>query len=397
MNKKKKIIIISAFCITVIAVVIITVCIYNHKDTSLSAIGNIYESNAAGLVETENLIYYVSDIQMGYINVYDKNTKATSVLCNNPECKHNTPSCVASVFEPRMCINTLCTYNNNLYYVDYDISAGNRVALYRVSMDGSSKDNILTVYEFPDGEEISLQDINISSNGENIYMYTGECYDGEDPLKKRLIVYKISLKDESIKKLTEDDKYGGYIDVCGFDSDNIYYSIIYFSEDLKNTYGSVYRYNIKTEEKEILVDELKSVNTLCLSGKYIYYNVFQGNVYKYDLNTGKTEEFISFENPENMAGRLYADNTYIYYYNYNADYADETETYLYVYDKNGELKGSVKALPTDENIIKAYVINDKLIFGTSGITDDTKMKYSCIDKNDITAGEIKWRDLLPEN
>lgn len=173
MNKKKKIIIISAFCITVIAAVIIIACIYNHKDTSLSAIGNIYESNAAGLVETENLIYYVSDIQMGYINVYDKNTKATSVLCNNPECKHNTPSCVASVFEPRMCINTLCTYNNNLYYVDYDISAGNRVALYMVSMDGSSKDNILTVYEFPDGEEISLQDINISSNGENIYMGGG--------------------------------------------------------------------------------------------------------------------------------------------------------------------------------------------------------------------------------
>ena len=73
MNKKKKIIIISAFSITVIAAVIVIACIYNHKDTSLSAVGDIYESNAAGLVETENLIYYVSDMQNGYIYVYDKN------------------------------------------------------------------------------------------------------------------------------------------------------------------------------------------------------------------------------------------------------------------------------------------------------------------------------------
>ena len=396
MKKNKRIVLILLICIIAAAAAGIIVYTHNKKDVSSSAVGSIYESDSAGLVETENLIYYVSDIQNGFLYVYDKNTKAASILCSNPECKHDTLDCAAGVFEPRMCASTLCSYNNNLYYIDYDINAGNKVALYKVSMDGSSKDNILTVYEFPEGDGIGLQDINVSSNGENIYLYTGECYDGEEPMNKRLIIYQINLKDESIKKLTEDDKYGGYIDICGFKSDDIYYSTIYFSKDLQ-IYGSVYSYNVKTEEKKTVADELKSVNTLCIMDDYIYYNVFQGSVFGYNLNTGRTEELISFENAEDMAGRLYTDDTYIYYYNYNSDYTDDKETYLYVYDKNGELKASIKTLPAEDNIIKAYTIKDKLIFGVCSVTDDTKMRYSYIDKKDIEEGKPEWKDLLPED
>lgn len=396
MKKNKKIILMAILCAVAVIIVII-VCVLKNKDNSLSAVGSIYESDDAGLVETENLIYYVSDILGGFLNVYDKNTKVSSLLCNRPDCKHNTQDCVAAVFEPRMCMNTLCSYNNNLYYVDYDISAANRVALYKVSMDGSSRDNVLTVYEFPEGDDISLQDINVSKNGENLYLHTAECYDGEDPLNKRTIIYQINLKNESIRKLTEDDKYGGYINICGFNSDYIYYSIVYFSKDLKNMYGSIYSYNIKNDEKKVLADEIKSVSTLCTLDNYIYYNLYQGNVFRYDINTGETEEVIKFENPENMSGRLYSDDTYIYYYNFNADYNDNADTYLYAYDKKGELKAAIKTLPSTDSIIKVYKIKDKLIFGVCSMSDDTEMRYSFIDKNDIKNDELEWKDLFKEN
>lgn len=143
--------------------------------------------------------------------------------------------------------------------------------------------------------------------------------------------------------------------------------------------------------------KIKSVSTLCTLDNYIYYNLYQGNVFRYDINTGETEEVIKFENPENMSGRLYSDDTYIYYYNFNADYNDNVDTYLYAYDKKGELKAAIKTLPSTDSIIKVYKIKDKLIFGVCSMSDDTEMRYSFIDKNDIKNDELEWKDLFKEN
>ncbi len=355
-KKRKNIIIIISVLICAVAVAAAAL-IFKKKEQDFS-VGTPKESNGTGIVETDELIYYTDSSP--FIYVYDKNTGEREHLCSNLDCKRDVNSCNAYLLMPGMCSTSLMAYGEHLYYIDAG-KDDSSVYLYRLAMDGSTRDKHIKICEFPQGENASLSDMVAVPYGQYIFLSTAEGIPGDDPMERISYIYKLDIKEGAIVSLVKEEEYGNYVKIFHTDEKYGYYYMYYFDKDI-SLYGKICRFNAETGEKEILIDETAGLTEACFLDGKIYYNTIGTGMYQYDIDTKKSEGFgrgIQGQD-ELIRGQMASDGEYIYML--AMEQSGEGEAFLEIYDKSGEKISRIDFLKDNEMIKNILCVDGKLVY-----------------------------------
>ncbi len=112
-------------------------------DTDISGTGfqkNMNNGNYGKYIscETDEGYYFLLS---NYICYTEKSNMNTTILCNKPECKHNTSDCNAYLDGA----TSLTYYNRNIYYDVFDDSKG-VYYLYKMNTDGTDRKKVQSIY-----------------------------------------------------------------------------------------------------------------------------------------------------------------------------------------------------------------------------------------------------------
>lgn len=389
MKKKTKLYLAIAAIITVIAIVVAVVININSKSID---IGNVYDSRGeAGIIETDN-IYYFIDETLCLIKVFDKETGVSSVLCNKPECKHNSNTCNGYIAEGDMVAATLSYYDNHIYYVDI---IGSFINLIEMSMDGSERKIVTELYEYVQGENMAVRTPYMKVyNGYGYY-----CFDETDSVEgisKKSLLYKVNLKEsDDIEIIGEYEGYNTMSSVMQISDDIVYYQVGYFSEDLSKIYTSIYQYKTEDDKVKILLKNEAGLHSAGIIGDKIYYKKMNDDIYVYTVGTKETEKLIDFTEKNDMLGNLYTDGKYLFYDNTSGMIGNENmdiaDVCIKIYDLNGN---EISRVPINEGenfgTKRIYKGKDKIIYFI--VSDDYKNVIKYIDTSDVKEDKVlEWK------
>ena len=290
---------------------------------------NLWHEAAA---ETGDSCYFMLD---GFLYVYDREEKQAALLCGDPTCPHTLDSDCNALVSSRS-NNFLEYYNGYLYtfIVNQEMESGilkETLNLYRISLDGTTKDFVATVASAVAVAGSAYNTYNVYTmvihRGYLYYMY-GYGF-GEDEnsyyVNRSHVLYRISLDNPEEPEAICAMNYGG---VCSLIHLEGHGSYLYFIQTGKE--NQMYRYNTESDQLEY-IDIEEPEFYVVYQDWIIYYRVSEPDKYFY-YNPETQEEGVFSESGEDyFLGFLTWDGTY---FNRKLGYGDDFEFNMTICDEN---------------------------------------------------------------
>ncbi len=287
----------------------------------------IYESSAA---YTEGGFYAINDYTE-HIEYIDSATKESVSLCAKPDCNHDNENCNAYFCFPR----NLNLYNGYLYLIVNDFIDTYSYSLYRVSLDGSERKEIGTIYR-TDEEDAACSSMFFTHRG---YGYLLINWVFNDNLNQRSqCMYRVNMETAEKEVVYEVTGYNPQIYPMLVEGNYIYLSVD-LQDSNNELVSNIIRYDIRNKNTEELYKPdghiFLSVHddityTMCsnqISGKDIYSVYDENNI----------EMLYSYDSEMPF---IYRDTEYLYWDNYMGN-EDNGNRKVSIYDYDGNLVSEV--------------------------------------------------------
>lgn len=326
--------------------------------------------------------YYLNKCSASTKNImfYDDKSGESIVLCNKPQCEHNSEECMAYISGSEF-KSKLYYYNSCIYMLS---TKGN---LVQISADGTQRTDLGSICVMSDQDSVS-----VCFNDRYAYISQEISGDIEGNVTARL--YRFNLDTGSSDVIYEETGYG-----IGINSLKTYGSDTFFlktsvSKDDKGLYSLEGKgiFRITGEDTECLLD--KNVYSYCIdadNNKLYYSGLGDGTIYEYDLGSGKSE---SIYKSDNDTGYFYItfDGNYIWmddegykgmamYFNKQSSSLDYT---IYQLGLDGKLIAK-RTIPDEKKIFSIMHGDSRKMFMFSSVNN--RIVY--IDKSNIEKGDIK--------
>lgn len=229
-------------------------------------------SEAKKFTKGENGWYYYS----GVLSFYDFNSNTSVVVCNQPNCQHNSAACNAYLRDLCDSVQYIQYYDGNLYVVGMNALD---VCVFRISADGSTHGKVGTLSTISSGQSINC----VVHRG---YIYCTVGMDGSLN-GNSVAVYRLSLGGgcEAEKIYTFDTAYGSGVQLKAY-GNYLYMQHLYYTDAEGNDLtGDLYRYQIHTGEAELLIKDI--YKPFAMDDSHIYYATFS-QVMLYDFESEQT-------------------------------------------------------------------------------------------------------------
>lgn len=348
--------------------------------------------SSSAFAKGNNGYFFLNGMKLYY---FDTNTKDSYIVCNLPNCTHNSVDCSAffSIFSyyPFQ----LSYYNNSLYVLGWE-EEGNNLRhnyIYQISLDNYKRKKAAYLFDGTDTSSVSF----IIHRG---YIYYIKSDSGE--LKETTsYLYRKKLgktsKKEKAEAIYEFSGIGASIIDIKASGNNLVVLNASFGDtegnDYKTSYTFIDIHSLKS--KEIVGNEAYS---LFAESNYIYYGKGTDTIYCIDLTTNKEALFCDIKGPCYIS----ADNNYIYFDNLQSVHiskTDESDRKIFVYDKNGNyITEIVPKNPKDECYFGGddiMIFKEKTVGET--ITDSSNTNnakgYYILDKSQLTSSDKQFIDI----
>ncbi len=369
----------------VLLLMVIIVCTIagcsKDKDDSIEVRGkNYYRSGVADLVEVSSGFYMIDT--SNFIKYYDKESKQTIVLCNKPECKHNSSECYGYVNYLR---GTLATDGKYLYFIGMERVINEKVKemvieyfLCRVHLDGTVIEKLSTIKtQIVKGEETvnGLWTSNLYVT-ENVAYYL--MYSNEEREESGVKLYRINLEKEG--KITEltfipcSDEGHGTLTLYGGYNNFLWFQIQRLGE--KGFVGDIYYYDLKNKVKEKVMDNIQDARASGMEPiEDGFFYTSEGQVWKYNKNTQEKNVLIQL-----------GDESQVYHtpFIYEDKLIVNGMNAIYVYDMEGKL---IKKLEMKK---ENRVEGSQLDINLKGIDMDGNMIIYTIGTEELLATFYQW-------
>ncbi len=210
------------FSLALILVCICTFTLSACKESEQVDYGNeyVYEQDAQnfsvakGATFTENG-FYVINSDTSNIDFVDKVTGTTVPLCGKPDCKHKDELCNANFIHP-LCIQ----YYDNYLYIVADGSKEETVYLHKMSLDGSERIELRTLFKYEEGDNASCS-MDFSIHRGYGYMVTN-WIENDRHNEREQVLYRIFLNGDKKEELYKISGYSPMIYIEYIEGNNIY-------------------------------------------------------------------------------------------------------------------------------------------------------------------------------
>lgn len=271
-----------------------------------------------------------------YICYADKSNMNTTILCNKPECKHNTTNCNAYLDGA----NSLTYYNGNIYYDTFDDTEG-VYYLYKINMDGTDRTKVQELERVSGSTSNSPKYI---IDNDVVYIKTTEISNSASATEN-ISLYAVNVGDSIDKAVKIDSLNNVEFDKMWADSGKLYYLVTVNGSD------EIYSYDFKDNKKENVwlvpsVSEVGSwasaevgANGWYITDSCLYYFLSGNGMYKYDLSTKKNECIVKITD-SSRKGIASFDNQYMYI-NCSNPVVGCSKNEICIYDLSGNYIGTV--------------------------------------------------------
>lgn len=396
----KRVLNISCICIVIVIIIssLMTGCSsknnkINTEQSSVSYVENEdfqnFIDSSSAFAKADNGYYFLNGMKLYF---FDTNTKESYIVCNKPNCTHNSADCSAffSIFSyyPFQ----LSYYNNSLYVLGWE-EEGNNLRhnyIYQISLDNYKRKKAAYLFDGTNTSSVSF----IIHRG---YVYYLKGY-SEQLEETTANLYRTKLGNTSQKAEAEIIyEFSG----IGAEISNIKASgnnLILMNSSYSDTNGDGYKTSYtfidihSLKSKEIVGNEAYS---LFAESNYIYYGKGTDTIYCIDLTTNEEAFFCDIKGPCYIS----ADNNYIYFDNLQSVHigkTDESDRKIFVYDKSGNyITEIVPKNPKDECYFGG---DDIMIFKEravgEAITDSSDTNsakgYYVLDKSQLTSPDKQF-------
>lgn len=397
--------VLSIFCICSVIVTVLsslmTGC--SSKNNNINT-----EQNAVSYVENEDFQNFIdsysafSKVNSGYyflksmkLYFFDTATKEAYIVCNKPNCEHNSNDCMAFFSIFNYYPFQLSYFNNSLYVLGWEDEGSNirHNYIYEVSLDKYKRKKAAYLFDGTDTSSVYF----ILHRGYVYYLKGGAS--GLNETTSCLYRKKLGStnKKEEAEKIYEISGIGASIMDIKASGNNIVL--------LTSSYGDTEGNGYKTSYTIIDIHSLKSKEiagneaySLFADGEVAYYEKGENTVNRIDINTNKENFFCEIDGPAYIS----ADNNYIYFDNIQAIYigkADEKDRKILVYDKNGNyITEIVPKNPKDDcyfggddiMIFKENIVGETM---TDSNADNGTKGYYVLDKSQLTSPDRQFIDM----
>lgn len=256
-------------------------------------------STSLSMAVSENGYYFFSGPRNSYLYYVDKKTMKPVILCNKPDCLHTDESnpekvnyCNAFFFSNNA---SLIYYDSSLYVYDR-----NGTSLFKVSLDGTSRQKIYTFKEPPLYA--------IIHRGYMYYMTNdnGTVSGKEASTFSTCGLYRISLSDMSKRPELIYQYKGIYANLCGLKGYKNYVMFTYNAYDdslLQSAHASLLKYDINKGNTTAICQDAGRYSICC--DKIVFYSI-DGFTYRCNLD-GSDKKLLN-----DVEGLSYSDGTYIF-------------------------------------------------------------------------------------
>ena len=315
--------------IIIAAYILLCICLTGCGGTNQKDYGENYNqeqdaqnfSMIRNAAATENGFYVLQD---QYVYFIDKKSKKAVPLCGKPNCKHKDNSCNAHFTHPE----NIQAYAGNLYVV----AGGSEeltCSLYRISLDGSQREELKVLFRYDSGDSGCSLDFTIHRG----YGYMAVNWMQKDREKKTQTLYQILLDSSDEKKeVAQVTGYVPLIHVTETRGNHIYFTTsCYLDKDGTEEELLNYEWNIlEGSSKKLNIPKGEAL--LAVRGeRYFCYQDGKG-LRSYDEN-GKNEKKL-FEWQYEICS-VCRDEKYIYFDNEPcADSVSERRIMVVDYDGN---------------------------------------------------------------
>lgn len=352
---------------------------------------NFIDSSSA-FAKADEGYYFLSSMKLYY---FDTKTKEAYIVCNKPNCEHNSNDCTAffSIFSYYPFQLSYC--NNSLYVLGWEEEGSNirHNYIYEVSLDNYKRKKSTYLFDGTDTSSVHF----ILHRGYVYYLKGG----ASDLKETTSYLYRKKLgstnKKEDAEKIYETSGIGASIMNIKASGNNIVLLNSSFGDTEGNGYKTSYSIiNIHSlETKEIAGNEAYS---LFADGEFAYYGKGENKIYRINLNTNKEDFFCDITGPCYIS----ADSNYIYFDNLQSIYIEKTEEKdrkILVYDKTGKyITEIVPKNPKDDCYFGGddIMIFKEIIAGetiTDGNDENGAKGYYVFDKSQLTSQDKQFIDM----
>lgn len=259
---------------------------------------------------------------------YDYKAKVAVPLCNKPDCDHNVDvdesTCNAFFSEDMFYYDKgYSYYDENLYLLGQGSQSEHSVSLYKVSLDGASREEVCKLFEVSDFNSIGVFTIH-----RGFAFWSLNLEDGAQ-------LYRMNLDDKKIERVFIVDKSAGYILRFIGAGDYLYFSYRYAEDnDMEKWNGSICRLNIYSGKTDKLVNTQSCYTVLC--DKLYYFK--DDKVMCSNVDGSRETELMSI--PEN-SNLIISDSENLYLTNWDNDISSPADYKIYVYSSGGKKIDSI--------------------------------------------------------
>ena len=326
--------------------------------------------------------YYLNKCSASAKNImfYDDKSGESIVLCNKPQCEHNSEECMAYISGSEF-KSKLYYYNSCIYMLS---TKGN---LVQISADGTQRTDLGSICVMSDQDSVSV----CFNDG---YAYISQEISGDIEGNVTARLYRFNLDTGSSDVIYEETGYGIGINSLKTYGKDTFFIKTSVAKDDKGLYSLEGKgiYRITGDNTECVLD--KNAYSYCIDAdnNTMYYSgLGDGTVYACNLDSGKSE---SIYKSDNDTGYFYItfDGNYIWmddegyksmamYFNKQSSSLDYT---IYQLDTEGKLVAK-RTIPDNEKIFSIMHGDGRKMFMFSSVNN--QIVY--IDKSNIVNGDIK--------
>jgi len=349
---------------------------------------NFIDSSSA-IAKANNGYYFLKSMKLYY---FDAKTKDTYIVCDKPNCEHNSNDCTALFSNFSYYPFQLSYFNNSLYVLGWEEEGSNirHNYIYEVSLDNYKRKKAAYLFDGTDTSSVYF----ILHRGYVYYLKGG----ASDLKETTSYLYRKKLgstnKKEDAEKIYETSGIGASIMNIKASGNNIVLLNSSFGDTEGNGYKTSYSIiNIHSlETKEIAGNEAYS---LFADGEIAYYGKGENKIYRINLKTNEEDFFCDINGPCYVS----ADSNYIYFDNLQKMYIDESfnDRKILVYDKNGNFVTEI--IPKNPKDICYFGGDDVMIFcdvvasDTNGDNTNNGIGYYVLDKSQLTSANKQFIDM----
>lgn len=307
-------------------------------DTAVSATNfqkNMNNGNYGKYIscETDKGYYFLLS---NYICYTEKSNMNTTILCNKPECKHNTTDCNAYLDGA----NTLTYYNGNIYYDFFDDSEG-VYYLYKMNTDGTDRTKVQSICN--DSGSSLYTPKYIIDNG-IVYIKINELSQTATATEN-IKIYAAPVGTDFDKAVQIDSLNNVEFDKMWADNNKLYYMVTVDGAD------KLYSYDYSGNKKDLVwnvppasevgswASEGVGANGWYVKDNCLYYFLSGNGMYKYDFSKQKNECIKKISDSSHKGIASFDDN--YMYINCSNSVVGCNKNQICIYDLSGNYIGTV--------------------------------------------------------